>query len=307
MATTTAPLRDYGSDPSPDWLGFDFDSHLRRLEIDGRAVNVLDIGNGPALLLIHGHNVCWQHWLEQISAFRHSHRVIAPDLPGFGESEAPRAAISIPAYARVLALLCEQLDIERTVVVGNSMGGLIAAELAIRSPELVERLVLVSAAGLSDRYIGLPAALIRHPIGVAVGRGLFASGPPSERLARTLARRPRGRTLALGLWGGRPAARADQLHPALVYELIRNASRPGAAAAAVALARHELRPRLSRIQAPTLIVWGDRDNLVPLHCAHEFERLIAGSRLIVYGDTGHNPMIERPARFNADLHEFLSA
>jgi pimeloyl-ACP methyl ester carboxylesterase len=122
-----------------------------------------------------------------------------------------------------------------------------------------------------------------------------------------LASRPRGRVAALGLWNGRPAAQPQLIHPALVYELINAACMPAAAAASVALAAHDVRERASQISAPTLIVWGDRDNLVPLRCAHAYERLIPDSQLLVYGDTGHNAMIERPARFNADLASFLAS
>src|ERR1700757_851285 len=80
---------------------------------------------------------------------------------------------------------------------------------------------------------------------------------------------------------------------------------PAAPEAALALANHDLRSRLHQITAPTLIVWGDRDNLIPLRCGHEFERLIPDARLSVYADTGHNAMIERPRRFNAELAGFM--
>jgi pimeloyl-ACP methyl ester carboxylesterase len=276
------------------------------VSVAGRAVNVLDVGRGPAIVFIHGHNVCLQHWLEQVEAFRHTHRVIAFDLPGFGSSEMPEE-VSITGYAAATAELCRELGVTSATVVGNSMGGLIAAELAISYPRLVEQLVLVSPAGLSDRYMGLPAALISHPVGVAVARGMFAAGPPPERLSRALAARPRGRVVALGVLNARPAAHADRLHPAMVHELARNFAAPAAAAAARALATHELRSRLHEISAPTLIVWGDRDKLIPLRCGHEFERLIPDARLRVYEDTGHNAMIERPHRFNKELAAFMSA
>jgi pimeloyl-ACP methyl ester carboxylesterase len=296
---------DYGSGPAPRWVGVDWSPHLRRLTIDGRGVNVLDAGHGPVIVFVHGHNVSWQHWLEQIEVFRDTHRVIALDLPGFGHSELPRAPVSIEGYADTVAAVCAELQIDRAAVVGNSMGGLVAAELALRHPALVERLVLISPAGVSDRYMGFPAKLIGHPVGGAVARRMFAGGPPSERVVRALASRPRGRIATLAVLNARPVRRADRLHPAMVYELAGGFARPAAAAAAVALARHELRSRLPQIQAPTLIVWGDRDNLIPLRCGHEFQRLIPGARLSVYPDTGHNAMIERPARFNAELAAFL--
>ena len=93
----------------------------------------------------------WQNWLLNIPAFMGSHRVIAPDLPGFGRSEMPAGKISIQGYARLIDALCAELGLEQPIVVGNSMGGFIGAELAIAFPTQVKQLVLVSAAGLSRR------------------------------------------------------------------------------------------------------------------------------------------------------------
>jgi pimeloyl-ACP methyl ester carboxylesterase len=297
----------YGSVDHPEWLSVDWSQHLRWLTINGRRVNVLDTGQGEPIVFVHGHNVCWQHWLEQLAAFRHTHRVITFDLPGFGHSEDLAGPVSISAYASTVDAVMEQLGVERATIVGNSMGGCISAEFAISYPERVERLGLISPTGVSDQYMGLPAALIRSQLGAAVSRRMFAPGAPSPAVARTLSLRPRGRVAALGLYNGRPAARPDLIHPALVQQLLGNTWRPTAATAAVALATHDLRERLDQIQVPVLIVWGDRDNLVPLRCAHTYERLLPDARLLVYADTGHNAMIERPARFNADLAAFLAS
>jgi pimeloyl-ACP methyl ester carboxylesterase len=296
VAVTAPSAADsYGSISHPEWLTVDWSRRLRWMIVAGRRVNVLDAGDpsGDPIVFVHGHNVCWQHWLEQLGAFRHTHRVITLDLPGFGNSEDLGGEVSIEAYADVVASVCAQLGVTSATVVGNSMGGAVSAELALRHP--------------SDRYMGLPAALIRHRIGVAVSRGMFSVGGPSDGVVRTLALRPRGRVAGLGLFNGRPTARPDLIHPVLVHELLSAAGHRAAGPAAVALATHDLRGRMQAISAPTLIIWGDRDNLVPLRCAHEFERSIPGARLLVYGQTGHNAQIERPARLNTDLAEFLSA
>src|SRR3989440_394005 len=88
-------------------------------------------------------------WLENIPRFAQQRRVIVPDLPGFGGSEMPAEKISIPGYGRFIEALCDQLDLGEVVVIGNSMGGFVSAEVAIQFPERVERLVLVSAAGIT--------------------------------------------------------------------------------------------------------------------------------------------------------------
>jgi pimeloyl-ACP methyl ester carboxylesterase len=130
-------------------LDVDWPAHQRWIEIDGTPANVIELGDGPPLLFVHGLAGRWQNWLENIPHFAGRHRVVAIDLPGFGASAMPREAISIAGYARFLEGVCDVLSIDAAAVVGNSMGGHIASELAIRSPQRVERLMLVAAAGIS--------------------------------------------------------------------------------------------------------------------------------------------------------------
>ncbi len=293
----------YGSGPAPAWLGTDWREHQQWVQAGGRPVNVIDVGprDGDVLLFVHGHSACWQHWLEQLPHFSRTHRCVALDLPGFGRSPMPEGGVSMEGYGRVVDEVCDRLGIGAACVVGNSMGGFVAAELAIRFPARVERLVLVAAAGLSGKYIGLPTAVIRHPGGVMLGRVLFGLGGVTDAQARVLSRRPGGRALAVGFVVTRPR----ELHPALVRELLTGTGRPAAAPAAVDLATYDFRDRVPDIACPTLIVWGDRDHLVPSSCGEEYERAIPDARRVVYDGTGHLPMLERPARFNADLEAFL--
>ena len=123
------------------------------MEIAGRKVNYADLGEQGRhrpILFIHGLSGQWQNWLENIPHFAEQRRVVAVDLPGFGMSEMPEEKISIELYGRVVAEMCERLDLAPAVVVGNSMGGFVAAELAITRPEIVERLMLLASAGVSQ-------------------------------------------------------------------------------------------------------------------------------------------------------------
>ncbi len=293
----------YGSGPHPVWLDTDWSAHLKWVTVGGRPVNVLDIGSGPAIVFIHGITACWQHWLEQIPAFMADHRVIAIDLPGMGRSPMPDGDISMTNYAAAVEAVCAQLDTGPACVVGNSLGGFVATELAIRSPDRVERLVLVAAAGMSSHYIGLPTEFIRHPGPAAAGRVLFGMLGLPNREARLLASRPRGRRAALGFVCRHP----ERLHPALVYEILRAAGAPATAAASVDLATYDFKDRVPGIACPTLIVWGDRDYFVPLRSAQTYADAIDDAATVVYDDTGHLPMLERPGRFNADLAAFLAS
>src|SRR5215211_5881902 len=146
------PDSDYGRRGRSEWLDFPWDRHQRRMRIDGREVNYVDAGEGPGLVFVHGLGASWQSWLENIPEFARDHRVVAMDLPGFGCSDMPAEDISIEYYANWTFRLLDDLGIERAAVVGNSMGGFTAAEMAIRRPERVQRLAVVSAAVFWQSY-----------------------------------------------------------------------------------------------------------------------------------------------------------
>jgi len=279
-------------------MDVDWQQHLRWVRVHGRLMNIVDIGEGPVALFVHGLSGCWQNWLENIPYFARDHRVIAVDLPGFGESQMPAEKISMSGYARSLDALLDELGVEEVRLVGNSMGGFVGAELALMVPDRVERLVLVSAAGLSIDQIRTERQHgIRHR---AENAAFFYLGWMASR-TDAVTRRRRTREWLLLL----VAAHPSQLSPQLVLELVKGSGKPGFMPALDAMLHYPLRDRLAELACPTFIVWGDKDRLVPVKDADEFERLIDDSRKVVYEDTGHTPMFERPARFNADVHAFL--
>src|SRR6266480_6057954 len=169
----TPDLDGYGVAGRSEWLDIDWQEHLRSHVLNGSRVNYVEMGEGPPVVLVHGLSGCWQNWLENIPQLARRHRVLALDLAGFGESELPHEEISIPGYGRFIDAFLGELGIERASLVGNSMGGFIAAETAIAHPSRVERLVLVSAAGLvrvgNARLSALErAARLFHPATAAV-------------------------------------------------------------------------------------------------------------------------------------------
>ena len=299
LPTPTAASDDYGSPGRSAWMDIDWREHQRWIEVAGRPVNVIEMGEGPALVFIHGLSGSWQNWLEQIPVFAPSHRVIAMDLPGFGHSPMPAEKISISGYGRIVDELLDKLDVERADVIGNSMGGFIGAELAIAFSVRVSRLALVAAAGLSVEHQ-------RSEPGLAALRRLenvlaFYSGWIATR-SDWFARRARTRRAVLSIVARHP----HRLPAALAAEQIRGSGKPGFIDALDALTDYPIRDRLGDIECPTLVVWGTHDRLVPLRDASEFERLIPHARKVIFEDTGHVPMLERPARFNAELERFLA-
>jgi pimeloyl-ACP methyl ester carboxylesterase len=290
---------DYGPSGRSPWLDVDWRAHQRWVAVHGRRANVIELGSGPPLVFIHGLSGSWQNWLEQLPVFAREHRVITFDLPGFGSSEMPAETISIPGYGRWVDALLTELGVESAAVVGNSMGGFIGAELAIQFPARVERLVLVSAAGLTieNQIPGAALTALR-----TLNRQLAAYTGWLASRSEALTRRPRSRELIFGL----VAHRAGKLPGPLVAEQVRGSGKPGFVPALDALTTYPIRDRLGEIVCPTLIVWGTHDMLVPARDADEFERLIPNARKVVWPETGHVAMLERPEAFNRLLAAFLA-
>jgi len=288
---------DYGS-PDPDWLKVDWRQHLRRVELPVAEVNYVEVGEGEPIVLVHGLSGCWQNWLENLPHFGRTHRVIALDLPGFGASPMPSWEIDIPAYGRLLHDFCEKVGVDgAATLVGNSMGGFIAAEAATASPGRFERLVLVSAAGIINTWNPEERAM-------ATAFAWKVFGPIFAEHSKEVIRRPHLRQLAFGPFIRYP----NRLRADLLWEQVAGgAVCPGFGDALRATIRHDIRERLGDIEIPTLIVWGFSDRVIPVQAALSYHRRTPRSRLEIFERTGHVPQLERPARFNALLDEFLAA
>ncbi len=308
--------RVYGPQGRSPWLDVDWRTHQHWTIVDDTAINVVELGEGPALVFVHGLSGSWPNWLEQLPVFAvgrngdsglvpvspgFGHRVIALDLPGFGRSPMPPSGeVSIAGYADLIDALLEQMGVESATVVGNSMGGFISAELAIRHPRRVERLVLISPAGLSTHRD--PRILRYLPWVRRMERLAAAYGGWVASHSDAVARRPVLRNAFFGMIVPHPR----QLPAALVAEQLRGAGKPGLVAATQAISDYDLRPRLERIACPTLVVWGNRDRVISRRDLEVFAELIPGARKVMYEDTGHMSQLERPAEFNALLAEFLA-
>lgn len=287
---------DYGN-PKPEWPQVDWRQHLHRLELPGATVNYAEIGEGKPIVFVHGLTSSWQAWLENIPHFSRNHRVIALDLPGFGASPMPSWTIDMYAYGRMLHDFCEKLDIGAdATLVGNSMGGLVAAEAVLSEPSRFSRLVLVSAAGFINTW--LP-----HQRGRATSHAWDTFGRPFGAAARFFVTHRRARYLMFRFAMRYP----DRLSKELLWEqMASGVPCPGFADALDAVIEYDARDRLEEIQIPTMIVWGTDDWVIPSAAAHSYNRRIPHSRLEIFERTGHVPQMERPMRFNRVLEEFLA-
>jgi pimeloyl-ACP methyl ester carboxylesterase len=285
----------------PTWETVDWRAHQRWVLVDGRPINTIELGEGePALVFVHGLSGCWPNWMQQLAAFAGERRVVAMDLPGFGHSPGHAGEVSMPGYAAILQRLLSELGLERVVLVGNSMGGLIAAELAAAAPALVDRLVLVSPAGLStyeNRLVTRTMPAIRRlQQMLALGAAWTASHSDA------IAARPRARRLVLeGV-----VAHPERIPGPLAAEQLRGAGTDGFLSALEAIVEYDLEPRLGQIECPALVVWGTKDRLVTVRDAPRFTAAIPNASEVVYEDTGHMAMLERPAEFNELLAWFIA-
>jgi pimeloyl-ACP methyl ester carboxylesterase len=288
---------DYGN-PHPEWLAIDWRDHLRRLELPGARVNYVDIGEGDPILFLHGLSGSWQNWLETLPHVARGNRAIALDLPGFGSSPMPSWQIDIPAYGRLVHDFGEKLGVERwAAVVGNSLGGFVALETLTTTPLQFERLALVSAAGLVNTWNPEQRAVV-------VAYAWRTLGPHFADRRLAIINRPRLRQAVFGRFFRYPAKlRAELLWEQMAHGL---ASCPGFGDALQAAIRHDIRERLASVEAPILLLWGFDDRVIPVGAAVSYHRRMPGSRLEIFERTGHVPQLERPARFNAILDDFLS-
>jgi pimeloyl-ACP methyl ester carboxylesterase len=275
------------------------ETQLKTATVHGRAVSYIEAGEGPVLLLIHGIAGNCQNWREVIEPLAHRHTVIVPDLPGHGVSEPGGGDYSIAALAAGLRDLLFVLGHERATVVGHSLGGGVAMQLGYQFPEMVERLVLVSSGGLGPEVSPVLRAA------ALPGADLFiaATADLGQRVGSTLGR---GLT-AIGL---RPSADIAEIARgyASLSDPTRRAAFLGTLHAVVGTRgqRVDASDRLYLAEAvPVLIVWGDRDSIIPARHGEDAHRAIPGSRLEIFEGVGHLPQLEAPGRFIAALERFL--
>lgn len=232
-------------------------------------IHSLEFGSGEEqLVLLHGLSGSALWWRRNVPALAKHYRVVLPELVGFGRSPAAKRPPPVAETADLLDGWMGEVGLERVHLVGHSMGGQISIHLAARHPSRLDRLVLVDAAGIPRPLT--PAYALRFAMEV---------GP-------------------LWRWGD----------PRFLPTIVRDALTAGPRTVVGALGhilRDDVRPLLARITAPTLVVWGERDNLVPLLHAGELRDHIPHAQLAVLRGAGHNPMVDRAADFNRLLLRFL--
>lgn len=259
-------------------------------------------GSGPAVLLIHGISDDSSSWLPVLPALARRFTVIAPDLLGHGASDKPRADYSVAAFSNGMRDLLDVLGVDRVTVVGHSLGGGVAAQMAYQYPERVDRLVLVSTGGVSREV----TPVLRAAAAPLAELGTVPLGFPLTARAARIALRGLG---WLGADLGRDAEEVGRVLDGLRDRRARAAFIR--TLRAVVDWRGQLVTMLDRAylaeSMPLLVVWGARDGIIPVEHARLAHAAIPGSRLIIHPEAGHFPHHADPDRFVADLCEFVDS
>jgi pimeloyl-ACP methyl ester carboxylesterase len=272
------------------------------LDVRGMVVHLRDEGprSDPApIVLLHGTGASLHTWEGWVRALKPQRRVITLDLPGFGLT-GPRAGEHRPhddyraeTDARFVLEVMDTLKVPRFVVGGNSLGGDVAWRVAVLAPLRVERLILVDAAGPAFQPESIPMGF------------LIARIPVLNRMGEHLLPRSVVQASIASVYGD-----PSKVTSALVdrhFELtLREGNRRALTERLARWQPAEGAERIDSIRVPTLILWGGRDRLIPADVGREFQRRIAGSRLIVFDDLGHVPHEEDPVRTVAAVREFIA-
>ncbi|WP_127782768.1 alpha/beta fold hydrolase [Rhodococcus sp. X156] len=256
-------------------------------------------GTGETLLLVHGmagSSATWRYLIPELSK---RYRVVAPDMPGHGESDKPRGDYSLGAYAATLRDLLDALDIDRVTVIGQSLGGGVALQMAYQYPERCERLVLISSGGLG-REVSWTLRVLSTP-GSELVLPLLA--PPFVRDAGNTIRGWLGRRgLRAGaveeMWSAY-ASLADGPSRRAFLRILRSVVDPGGQAVS-ATSRLYLSARL-----PMQLIWGDHDPIIPLSHGVATHEAMPSSRLAVLPGIGHFPHVEAPQEVVEIIDTFL--
>jgi pimeloyl-ACP methyl ester carboxylesterase len=265
--------------------------HATFAEVAGTRVRFVDVGDGPAVVLIHGFASSLETWDLLVPLLRQHHRVIALDLKGFGWTDRPAGDYSPSAQADLVLGLLQQRGVDTFAVVGHSYGCSVALQVALRAGARVTRLALYDAWVYDEQ---LPTFFLWSRA-TGLGEALFAlfyDERPEDKMANAFFD---------------PAIVPESL----IEEVERALARPGTKAAALAAVRAmrygDWQERYREVRQPVLLLWGREDHVTPLHIGERLSHELRHARLIVYPRCGHLPMIEARHVSNADVVDFLAA
>lgn len=263
---------------------------VRRGAVDGHRLSYWEGGrrDGPAVVLLHGFGASKENWTFLAARLRRRYRLLVPDLPGFGDSQFyPQGNYEAAVQADRIAGWLRQLGVVRAQLVGSSMGGAIAAQIAARHPQLAAGLCLMNAAGVPG------ARLSQLESGLAAGVNYLAPATRAETsrvFELTMHRRRRALGYGLGL-----LLAAEMSHRKLINDFLFGH---------LVCSLRSTYDCLPTIEAPGFVLWGAADQVLDVSCAEVFCERLPRARAMVLPDVGHLPMLETPALTARVLEDF---
>ena len=275
----------------------------KTLSVNGIQTHYYELGSkGSTVILLHGGGtdsavLSWGEVMEPLA--QSGHRVIAPDLPGYGGTDRPDIAYNTAFYLDFIKAFLDELKIQKASFMGLSMGGGLSLGFTLENPERVEKLILVDSYGVQRKVAMhfLSWMMVKIP-------GIMEYTWKLERKSPAMMR-----------WAMSNVVHdPEQISPELMDELMKAANQPLAGWAFTSYQRDEVFAnglktvyidRLHEVKVPTLIIHGELDAGVPLACAEDANRRIVGSKLVVFKGAGHWAQRERPEEFNKTVIDFL--
>lgn len=248
----------------------------------GQNIRYFDAGQGPAVILVHGLGASKEIWLRNFAAFSSHYHVYAIDEIGFGHSDKPLLEYRIATFVDFLYAFMRSQNLSKASLIGNSLGGWIAAEFAAQHPGMVDKLILVDAAGIAFAQGHAPTINL-NPASLAATRKMMESIVYDKTIL------------------------TDEFIQAIFSGHMRNNDGYTIQQTLAGFAAEDQfeGPKLESIHAPTLVLWGRQDALLTLSYGQTLQQDIPGSKMVVLEECGHIPEIEKPAEFNAAVLQFL--
>ena len=278
----------------PQWMT----SASSFMEIDDLSLHVSDEGvknDATPIVLIHGTGASLHTWDGWTSTLKHQRRVIRFDLPGFGlTGPEPQNNYTIENYTDYLVKLLDTLGIPKAIVAGNSLGGYIAWATAIRYPDRVSRLVLVDASGYPYQAESVPIAF------------KLSQNALAKILLKNFIPKFIVRSSIENVYGD-PSLVSDDLVDRYYQLALREGNRAAISERFTQTQPGDLRFKLGELTIPTLLLWGGKDKLIPLHVGKQFKKDILHSTLVVFDELGHVPHEEAPETTLSPVLAFIDA
>lgn len=271
----------------------------KKINLSGVNVHFVEAGKGPPLLFLHGLGGAWRDWSANLPAFAATHQVMALDFPGSGESDKPEVQYSIEWLTEVVERFLQERKIEGVTLVGHSMGGLVALNLAARPNSRVKMLIVTDAVGIGDKAEFLGYAMSKKIMGADTRWGSLEGFLKNEF-----------RAMADSFIKDQKPKTAREFFESIPKNPFTGNSflpmTPNVQMTASIL-DFDIRPKLASILQPTLILWGAKDPVASPQDASFLQKEIRSSSLILFPDSGHSPMMDQPSLFNRELGKFVQA